>query len=494
MTLLLQTFNIIWVSYFTNNSETYAIMSMIRKSRWKKFKTALFLPVLITIFVAGCEKPTLTLGTNFINNTNTNIVVIDTFSANLSTVVLDSFPTAGSGTMLIGNYNDPYFGNIVSKSIVQIGKPATIPAISSLAVYDSISLIMHINKTFYGDTTKSQRYVVNQLSQIITLPIPPLPQTFYNNTFVSFNPTPLGFSDVITIKPTALITKDLYTKDSVIIRLPDTLGQNLFQLLYTKSAIVTNQTSFMSYFNGLSISADNNSSGVIYGFNDSVMLRLVYHEPASPRNYINVYFPINNAAYQFNQVSINRSATPLAVLKNIQDNRPNKVIPAEAPSTLTNNASYLQPMTGLQVKVLFPSIFSLTQFSDYISILKAELILRPIGGTYSPLLALPPRVTAAQTDQTNQIGGLLVAGSSIQYGNLITDYVSGQNTMYSYDVTNYLKQELSLNNSNTSALQGLMLTVPAPANITGFNRAVFGDKTNKTANAQLIVYYISYPH
>ena len=194
---------------------------------------------------------------------------------------------------------------------------------------------------------------------------------------------------------------------------------------------------------------------------------------------------------QFNQVSFDRTGTPLTAFNGIA--RPNPNIPAEVPSGSTNNAAYIQSMTGLQAKVLFPTIYTLTQFTDYISLLKAELVLKPIPGSYSPLLALPPKITASQTGVTNQLGPPLILGNAIQYGNLITDYITGVNTSYSYDVTNYLKQQLTLNN-NIFTQDGLMLSIPSPANYTSFDRVVLGDKNNKNFSVQLIVYYISFPH
>jgi uncharacterized protein DUF4270 len=463
---------------------------MKRKIRRKKISTALFLPFLAICFLAGCDKPNIAFGTNFVSNNTTNIIVLDTFSANLSTVLLDSFPTAGSGVMLLGNYNDPYFGSISSRSFLQIGKPASLPAISPFAVFDSISLIMRINKTFYGDTTIQQHYVVNQLTENYLLPLPPLPRTFYNTNSIPFNPIPLGTKDV-TIKPTALITSSIATKDTVQIMLPDSLGKNLMQLMYNKSDIVTNQTSFLNYFSGLCISAGNSGKGVIFGFSDSVFIRLVYHEPGAAFHYVNVNFPLNNASFQFNQVSFDRTGTPLTAFNGLP--RPNPNIPLEVQSASTGNAAYIQSMTGVQAKVLFPTVFSLTQFPDYISLLKAELILKPLPGSYSPLLALPPRLIASQTSETNQIGGTLALGNSIQYGNLVTDYITGQNTSYVYDVTAYLKQQLS-QSENVLTQQGLMLSIPSPANYTAFNRVALGDKNNKGFSIKLLIYYISLPH
>jgi hypothetical protein len=465
-------------------------MSMKRINRGWKFSTAFFLTVLSIILLTGCEKPNIAFGTNFVANNTTNIVVLDTFSANLSTVMLDSIPTAGTGVMLIGSYDDSYFGNISSRSFLQIAKPASIPAISEFAVFDSISLIMRINKSFYGDTTIPQRYYVNQLAEDYLFPLPPLPRTFFNTSSIPYFATPLGFKDV-TIKPTAVITSSVSTKDTVQIMLPDSLGLDLMQLMYNKSFTVTNPTAFLNFFNGIMISADPSGKGVIYGFNDSVFIRLVYHEPGANFHYVNVNFPLNNSAMQFNQVSFDRTGTPLTAFNGLQE--PNPTIPLEVPSGSTNNAAYIQSMTGLEAKVLFPTIYTLTQFSDYISLLKAELVLKPIPGSYSPLLALPPRIIASQTGITNQLGPSLVLGNAIQYGNLVTDYITGVNTSYTFDVTAYLKQQLTLN-SNIFTQDGLMLSIPSPANYTSFDRVVLGDKNNKNFSAQLIVYYISFPH
>ena len=463
---------------------------MKRLNRRGIFRTAFFSSVLAICLFAGCEKPNIAFGTNFVTNNTTNIIVLDTFSAVLSTVMLDSFPTAGTGAMLIGSYNDPYFGNISSRAFLQVSKPATIPAVSQFAVFDSISLIMRINKSFYGDTTIPQRYYVNQLAVNYLFPLPPLPRTFFNTSSVPYFSTPLGFKDV-TIKPTAVITSSISTKDTVQIMLPDTLGLDLMQLMYNKSFTVTNPTAFLDYFNGLLISADPSGKGVIFGFNDSVFIRLVYHEPGANFHYVNVNFPLNNAAMQFNQVSFDRTGTPLSAFIGIPQPNPN--IPVEVPSGATRNAAYIQSMTGLQAKVLFPTLYTLTQFPDYISLLKADLVLKPLPGSYNPLLPLPPRIIASQTGITNELGTTLVLGNSIQYGNLITDYITGVNTSYTYDVTAFLKQQLTLN-PDVFTQEGLMLSIPAPANYNSFNRVALGDKNNQNFSVQLVVYYISFPH
>ncbi len=464
-------------------------MSITRKNKYKNVSITFLVSVLATCFLAGCDKPNINFGTTFVNNNNTNIIVVDTFTATLSTVALDSFPTAGTGTMLIGRYNDPYFGNITSRSFLQMGIPA-IPGLTYQSAFDSLSLIMRVNKNYFGDTNLVQRYYVSQLDTTINLPKQPTVQTtFYNNSSIPFNPVPLGFSDVV-IKPTAAITSQA-AKDSVKIRLPDALGLQLLDLMFRRSDTVTNLISFRNFFKGLCIYPDTTKPGVIYSFRDSLIIRLYYHQPGAPAVYLHIDFPINNGALQFNQVTIDRSTTPLSILPQIQAARVNPTIPAEVPSTLTNHAAFVQSMTGLEVKVMFPTLFTLSQFPDYIGLLRAVLVLKPLTGTYSPSLPLPPQLIASQTNQNNVLGPPLTFGGSAENGNLVTDYVTGQNTAYTYDVTTYLTQQITIPGINQN---GLMLNIPSPANNTAFNRVVLGDKTNKVYNVTLTIYYISLPH
>jgi hypothetical protein len=464
-------------------------MSMTRNNRKKNYSIICLLSGLVLFFLSACDKPSISFGTTFVNNNNTNIIAVDTFATALSTVQLDSFPTAGTNTMLLGSYNDPYFGSITSKSFLQFGTPGGIPVVTTESVFDSISLIMRINKSFYGDTMIPQRYYVSQLDTPLKLPLPPFPQTFFNNKRVSFSSTPLGFTDV-TIKPLAGITKSILTKDSVQIELPDTLGQDLLHLMFIKSQVVTNLTSFLNYFKGLCIYSDTvGGRGVMFGFNDSAIIRLVYHQPGATNNYVNVIFPIYNRSFQFNQINFDRSGTPLTVFGSLP--RPNPTVSAEAPSALTNHVTYLQSATGLQVKIKFPSISTLGQFSDYIGIYKADLIIKPISGSYSPLLALPPQLILSLTNDNNQLGTSLTFNGTVQTGSLVTDYITGQNTQYVYDVTSFIKQQVTL---PANSLNALMLNIPSPSNYTTFNRVMIGDQTNKLFNATLKVYYVSLPH
>jgi hypothetical protein len=456
---------------------------MLKKTRLRNDCGILLFSVLAIFSLAGCQKPNIAFGTTFLNNSNTNIVVIDTFSVSLSTVLVDSIPTAGTGTMMIGSYKDPYFGNITTRPYFQVGPPNS-PNVSFQATFDSLDFIMRSNKSFYGDTTIQQRFYINELDTPIYLPL--LQPTFFNNSSIPFNPTPMGYRDV-TILPTAAQTS-LSGFDTVKIRLPDSLGLSLMGMMQRKSDTISNIEKFLNYLPGFTLSADPSSQGVIYGFRDTVTMRFHYHEPGSSNVYKFIDFPFTSKPHAFNQITADRTGTPLEVFKNLQNTRPNPLIYAEAPSSMTGNTAYVQSATGVELKIMFPNMSSLTNLPDYLGVLKADLILKPVPGSYSPLIALPPTLTLSQTDMNNKLGPGATTPNTPSTGSLVVDYTFGQNTTYTYDITAYMK---SLIASGLYNEKGIMLT--ALSNTT-MNRAAFNDRNNKLYTITLKLYYISLVH
>ena len=448
---------------------------MTRNKQFRQGSILFLLPVVVIFFLAGCQKPSINFGNSFANNNSTNVVVVDTFSVKLSTVLVDSFATAGTGNIFLGRYKDPYFGVVTSKTFLQVAPPGALRTISNLAVYDSMSLILRINKSFYGDTTKVQRYYVSQLQSLIQLPNNQF--TFYNNSKFPYDPAPLGSADV-QINPTAFFTSQKIN-DSIKIRLPDTKGKELFNLLYNQSDTIKNINTFLGYFKGLTIYPDDNSMGAIYGFKDTVIMRIYYHEPGLVYTTLFSDFILNNKSNQFNQISYDRTGTPTMVIDSLNN---------DVPSTATNNAAYIQGTTGLQAKIKFPTISALLQYPDYLSVLKAELTIKPVEGTYSPTFALPPQLALALTDQSNQVGPTLPG-----FGALVIDYLSGANTSYVYDITAYIKNQILAGQENNGK-NGLLIIVPPPSNSTTFNRTVIGNQFNpKTINQiKLKIYYASF--
>ncbi len=429
---------------------------------------------LVCVCATGCKKADIQFGEQFVDAGITNIVMVDTITPMLSSVFRDSVPTSQSGTIIAGSYNDPVFGKIAASSFFELASPSGVPDLHISAAYDSLVLQMRSDSSFYGDTSIAQRFNIHELSSLIEFGDD---KTYlYNRSNFPVYATPLG-SAIVTIRPSL--------KDSVNIRLSDTKGQELFALIQSKSQEVLTSTDFEQYFKGIRISSDDNTvDAAVYSFSDSVTMRLYYHEsnPYLSQKYID--FVLTSRNKQFNSLQYDRSGTALDMA--IPETK-------EIPSALTGGSAYVQPLTGVLLKMRFPSLRSLLARSDYIKIMKAELIIAPSKGSYSYNYMLPSQLIAASANVNNQLSGYLAVGGnaasqSVQYGDLTIDWLYGEDTRYTYDVTAYMQSEIGSDVENTN---GLIFAPPSPEYNTKLNRLVVNDNALGMGGVKLKIYYIS---
>ncbi len=423
----------------------------------------------IILITTGCQKASIDYGQQYINNSITNIILVDSISPVVSTIYKDSVITSQSGKALVGSYSDPYLGKTSADSYLQLG-PTTPTDLLNNAKFDSLVLLMKCNGGYYGDTTLPITISVNQLTQQIALAEGK--SYFYNATTFPKNSTPLGTRSFV-LRP--------LTGDSANIRLSDAKGLELYNLIKTRSTLISDPALFTDYLKGLNISASTNNN--IFSFKDSVVMRLYYHQTdvALQNNYFD--FAFDNSSLQFNHVVADRTGTPLTSLNTTNN---------EIFSTATNNIGYMQSITGLYLKIGFPTIRSLLERTDYIKIVRADLIVKPVINSYSSIYPLPPVLNAAETDGADEPGTTItstsIGSTGVETGNLFIDGVYGTNTTYTYDVTGYLQQEITNSAINKD---GLLLIPPSPNRFSAMNRVVVGDALNKKNKIQLNVYYIS---
>ena len=444
--------------------------------------------------LVGCQKqPTLTFGPTYVaDNNGANIVLVDTSTAIMSTLFTDSTATAGTGFLMVGNYRDAYFGEVSTRAFLQVTPPAAPPTITLFDNYDSIALIMIFKRAnpYYGDSTLVQSFDVNQVDS--TYQLGSFQRGWFSNSSLPINPVPLG-STSVRIAPNIPSTSQ-GAGDTVLIRLNDALGEQLFNMIYNRSDSILKPTNWLNWFNGLCVSPGPGSQGAIYGFQDSAVMRIYYRENGVTSIQKFIDFELTNKSNQFNNIKEDWSGTALANL--IKPTEQAQAPPATL-STATAHASYLQPIGGLDVKLNFPFLNGIAQRPDYIGILRAELIVRPVPGSFSNTWRLPPQIGLYSTDQNNvpQAPILATGSGALQTGSLVLDYFHPLNTAYAYDVTNFVKQQIT--NTSTNGIQpGLILTVAPPAGTTSFTRAVLADATYPVSQrVTLSVYYISlYPH
>ena len=400
--------------------------------------------LLALFLLIGCQKqPDLLFGSTYTDvNTGANVVLVDTSTILMSTVLVDSTATSGTGYLMVGAYNDDYLGRVTTRAYMQVVPPSSLPTLDPRADnYDSIGMILfaRTGNPYYGDTTVYQTYVVNQIDSLYQ---------FGNNQFAwwSNRSQPLGpdlGSASVRIEPNRPSTGGISntsqgTGDTVRIPMDPALGQQLYTMIYNKSDTITNNTIFQNWFHGLCLSSGPNIANLIYGFKDSAVMRIYYRENGvvSIGKYID--FALGNKSFQYNNLRPDYTGKPLNnIIRPTQNPQP----PPATLSTAIGHVGYVQTIGGLNVKLTFPNISSIALRQDYIGLLRATLVVKPVPGSFSTIWRLPPQVGIYTTDQNNlliaPVAALGTAGA--QTGNLTLDYFHPLNTEYIYDVTNFVK-------------------------------------------------------
>lgn len=418
--------------------------------------------------LSACEKNGFSYE-NATDNEDVQYTLLDTFSIQMRTVQLDSIPTSGTATALIGGYTDPVFGRIEAGTYFKVSMPAT-REVDVRAVYDSIELVMLPNNYWYGDTLVPHNFLVYKLSKELALP-----DEYYRLfSHQQFPVESMPWADTaITMRP--LLGEALH------IRLSDVKGRELFELLRNNAQEVSTDDHFADYFKGMAVRGSNNHA--IYGFQamDSLYIRLHYHVATNQIEEKYFDFKMSNPELQFNEIKNDRAGTALESLT-----------PGSAGiyTTATNNQAFVQSLTRTVTRMDFPGIAALPELGKYGRIMRAELVLRPVFSTYYNY-ALPPKMTLCPADNRHYVasGDTLLSEYGTQYGNMFTDLQNPDNTAYVYDVTEYCRALIDM---NAYTYRGLLFMPNEGDYYTTFNRLVIGDGANSQYRAQLKVYYLLY--
>jgi hypothetical protein len=252
----------------------------------------------------------------------------------------------------------------------------------------------------------------------------------------------------------------------------------MFQKIRDKDAAFQDTDSWLNYFKGITVKTNANDNGAVYSFNtdSGTVMRLHYHTtwPYFEKHSIDFY--ITRKEYQFNQLLINRTGTPLEKKNDGQE----EYFPDE-----THPYAFSQSGTGVMLKVKFPSLQDVKTLGKTIKLLQAILVLKPVEGSFEQYtFPLCSSLYMAQTNATNIIGDQMtdVTGQNALSAFPYIDDVYRLNTNYSFDITHYISYLLTLNNSAES---GMFALEENPGSATRLNRAVIGNRQNQQYTSQL---------
>ena len=413
------------------------------------------------------DSDNFTIGNDFLES-QADLRMIDTFSVSLSTVLIDSLPTSYIDSFLLGNYEDDIFGRVSCNGFFEVGLPSNAGNVQDDDYFDSITISLRYTGYFYGDTTREIRLDFYRLTEELELDESGY---LYNTSSFAHESTPIATH---IFRPTPL------AKDSIEITINELVGVELFELMRSNDEIMETENNFLDYFKGIAIVADTNYNGSVVGFNaeeDNIMIRIYGHRIEETTVDLEYDFPLISAEKQFNQILYNFANTSLERITERD---------VAVPASELDNKSYSQGGIGLMTKVQFPSMNEFLLYENTF-ILMAELIIKPARQSYN-IFDLPDDIYLYNTDKHNSIGDVLID----EEGNVVTpsfyyDENYEDENSYTFDVTNFIKNELSDNYFDTD--HGLILTFSFEEYLCSLKRIVFDAGAY---SSQLKIYYVNY--
>lgn len=405
----------------------------------------------VVLFVSACRK-----GDQIGLPKNENPIsmeMTDTVTVIASTYLLDSLPSSNSGSILLGQVEDPDFGKTRLSSYLQIGIPAfNNGSIPDDALFDSLNLVLKYNKYVYGDTNEVQKFSVHQLSKRIKLikveqavepeerPIFVKEEALYSTSKIDYDPLPLAELSVLP-KP--------FSSDTLSIPLRKSLGQELFKMLLNKDSRLNVNEDFLNYFKGLALITGNTGKSVL-GFDaEKLKMVLYYHYKGAdgfPKKG-SVQFNLNDKQYQFNHIDADRNKTKLQAL-----NYHSRELSAEA----TNKELFVQAGTGIVTKLSLPGLTSFLQ-QPGIGVNDAELVIETESSSYKVFKA-PRELNLFISNSANTPTQVLTNtdGKSIQMAKFQPGNDAGSKAKYIFSLAGYIDAIRKGKYKKTS----LMLSLP----------------------------------
>lgn len=432
-----------------------------------------FLYVFLVCFVGlyACVDDNLSLGKSLVDSSFYNVYA-DTCTVDISTVLLDSIETRGDSVCQFGHYKDTLWGEVFATYYAEYTKASFTPNADHAYSLDSLVLRLIPSGHFGGDTLASQRISVYRLKYPIVLDDD---SDLYNTTRLQLSDSHL-FTFTYTPYPGR--------KKEVEVRLPDEMGQTLLDDLVAQADYFDTQDGFKKEFPGLALVAESDGS-CITGFmvNDTAMsINLHYHEISNTQTEQTLTFAVN-MDYAYTGIRYDRSGTPLDGLTSGIENLVH--------SGDLGCRAYIQGLTGFYNQLEFPFLNNLENAGQIVSVEEATLYLYPLARSYNVVSQLPDELRIYITDANNALEDYVYGsdGVTVQTGNLTVDEVYGKETYYSFDLTEFIR-----NNFGTSGVkrQKLLMSMTDEASATTFSQVVFTNDPLQERQCRLDVRFKTY--
>lgn len=399
-------------------------------------------------FISGCQDPILVGGT-LLDDEKLEIGIVNNFD--ITSKVLDGeriitySPIFDNQTYLLGELDDPLYGNIAAELYLKFRLGTTKPnyLTETKLRFDSLVLVLQYDTLgTYGNTSGAQSIKVFELDEAINEK-----DTLYSDIQLKFLPNEVcKVERTINPKDSVRITNHL-TKAQVTqapqlrLRLDDQFGDALIK----NDMANNNDTLLGEYLKGLYLtSTSQNNRSFMYGFNFTTSALAT----TAPINKLIMYYTVNDTTAKVYEYLIHTATVNRFVHKRVGSQAESFITNA----TMGDSLCFLQGIGGIKSVIQFNDLSAL----DTLLINKAELEITvaeiPVeNGVYR----LPRQLIATRKNENGRqvliddIAQLLasnVTNFSPVFGG--TPLTTGNQNIYNLNITNHIKRAVKDKNYN----------------------------------------------
>ena len=416
----------------------------------------------------------MNLGNKWVD-VRTRVIMIDTCTVEISSVILDSIVTSGGNTIFAGIRESDWWGRTELSTCMMFRTTddysgSDTPEYSENVIFDSLTLHIAPDDSFCGDTLVPMTLTAYRLAEELALDDN---SRLYAHSEFKTEPEEIARK---TFMPHPL-------RDTLVeIRLSDELGQELLDKVVNADADIEDDENFAGWFKGLMLKAEDPTKSIL-GFeaSDSLcMLKLYYsiQDYSEPEGHV-LEFKIDTTR-MFTHVDADLSGT---AVEGLMDKNTEEVSSREC-----DNLACSSSMLGIYTKIGFPYLNDLRSIADHCSAASAQLVIYPKAGSYCKpnYSGLPPTMNLYVSDENNiSTGGAITDsdGQSLQSGSLQYDEMMfPESTYYTYDITDFINGQFGKIGVNRNFLQMI-----DPDYGYTMNELVIGDQLSEGYNIKLVI-------
>ncbi len=335
--------------------------------------------LLASLFFVSCEDPGK-IGLDVNPKNGAILTKYKEFVLPSTQVQFDPRSTLNSFSFQAGEYTDPDFGTIKSKSYTWLGVQTTTPTLSETAEYVNTTLSIQFSSIYgsEGENGKFGSFEVYQLAD------PIIDGNDYTRVDELGLGSLLGNIEILIQENDTLQTDSLFS-----FTLSDAFGQAIFDRLEANDPIFENDTLFNAFFKGIAIIPSGGNNKILQFNPTTFSVKLNYTEVNSASEIVERTYSFTLGDMRFFNLTSDLGGTPLS-----------NMLPDNQERDPSDDFRYVQAGTMIALKVSLDPLFMFLDTIENIIVQKAFLTIGDIPSN-RPGSSIPFSLNGFFTDESN---------------------------------------------------------------------------------------------